>query len=155
LLKTPREVSPSTSSRSVSFEDLVSSLVNENRSLFTKKTKEISGFHGGEYETIVFWDVASCILVEIYWRFRGVTASIIRVMSKYLWDVGQFLQDNTAQHPRRTNVLTFPENVENAESERGTIPLRTTGVKRQQILEKCSYHLPQYQAKGPMNVKVM
>jgi hypothetical protein len=29
----------------------------------------------------VFWDVASCCLVEIYRRFRGVAASIIGVIA--------------------------------------------------------------------------
>jgi hypothetical protein len=32
---------------------------------------KISGSHGGEYEDDVFWDVASCSLIEVYRRFRA------------------------------------------------------------------------------------
>jgi hypothetical protein len=32
----------------------------------TKNVCEISGSHGGEYETAVFWVVALCSLVEVY-----------------------------------------------------------------------------------------
>jgi hypothetical protein len=43
----------------------------------TRKGKEeerhcyISGSFGGEYEVTVFWDIAPCVLVELYRRFRG------------------------------------------------------------------------------------
>jgi hypothetical protein len=40
----------------------------------------------------IFWDAVSCSLVEVYQRFRG---------SKHLWNVGRFLPDYMAQHPRR------------------------------------------------------
>jgi hypothetical protein len=52
---------------------------------------------------LVFWDVAACSLVEIYRRFRG--AYFLHRPddggSKHLWNVGLFLPDCLAQHPRR------------------------------------------------------
>jgi hypothetical protein len=45
-------------------------------------------------EMTVFWYVAPCSLVEIDRRFRGVYCL-------HHQSVGQFLQDYTAQHPRR------------------------------------------------------
>jgi hypothetical protein len=33
---------------------------------------EISGSHGGEYEMIVFWDIAPFSLIKVDHRFRGV-----------------------------------------------------------------------------------
>jgi hypothetical protein len=40
---------------------------------------EISGSHGGEYEDgCLFWVVAPFSVVEVYQRFRGASASIIR-----------------------------------------------------------------------------
>jgi hypothetical protein len=38
----------------------------------------------------VFWVVAPCSVVEVYWRF-----------SKHLWNAGEILLDYTAQQPRR------------------------------------------------------
>jgi hypothetical protein len=51
----------------------------------------------------LFWDVAPCSLVEIYRRFRR--AYCPRNLpddrgSKHFWNVGQFLRDYAAQHPR-------------------------------------------------------
>jgi hypothetical protein len=40
-------------------------------------------------KTTVFWDAASCSLIEVHRRFRGV------------WCVGKVLTDNTSHRPRR------------------------------------------------------
>jgi hypothetical protein len=56
--------------------------------------REISGCTAASIKMAVFWDVAPCSLVDIDRRFRA-----------HLWNVGQFLQDYTAQHPRRQSSL--------------------------------------------------
>jgi hypothetical protein len=55
----------------------------------------------------VFWDVTLRSVVEIERRFRGAYCLHIHGVeggSKYLRNVGQFLQDYMAQHPRRCSV---------------------------------------------------
>jgi hypothetical protein len=59
-------------------------------------------------EMTVFWDVAPCSLIEIDRRFGRAYClhhedddSAGDGGSKHIWSVGQFLRDNTAQHPRR------------------------------------------------------
>jgi hypothetical protein len=47
--------------------------------------------------TTVFWNVASCSLVEMYRRFR----------SACLWNVGKLLPEYTAQSPRRLVIFIF------------------------------------------------
>jgi hypothetical protein len=54
----------------------------------------------------VFWDVAPCSHVEVYWSFRG--AYCIHHQgddgrSTHLWNVSQLRCDYTALHPRRLN----------------------------------------------------
>jgi hypothetical protein len=51
-------------------------------------------------EITVFWDVAQRSLVEVYRRFTGAYC-LQHQGPDHLWNVGKFLQDNTAQHPRR------------------------------------------------------
>jgi hypothetical protein len=53
-----------------------------------------------ELEKTVFWDGAPCRLLDIDRRFRGAH-NPDDGGSKHLWNVGQFLPDYTAQHPRR------------------------------------------------------
>jgi hypothetical protein len=51
----------------------------------------------------VFWRDEPCSLVEIYRRFRGAYCLHHQgdeYRSKHLWNVGQFLLDNTAHHAR-------------------------------------------------------
>jgi hypothetical protein len=67
--------------------------------------------HGTGVKIAVFWDVAPYSLVEIYRRFRGVYCLFHQGDddddggSKHLWNVGEFLPDYTAQHPRRQSPL--------------------------------------------------
>jgi hypothetical protein len=51
--------------------------------LFANKIvfRKISGFHGGEYEVKVFWDVAPCSHVEVGDVSAVRTASKIRAMN--------------------------------------------------------------------------
>jgi hypothetical protein len=60
---------------------------------------------------IVFWDVAPCSLIEVYQRFRGTYCihhhSPDDGGSKHLRNVGKFLPDYTAQHPRRQPSSSF------------------------------------------------
>jgi hypothetical protein len=51
----------------------------------------------------VFWDVAPCSLVEVYWCFRGaccLDCSPDNGGSKHLWNVGKLLPDYTALQPK-------------------------------------------------------
>jgi hypothetical protein len=47
----------------------------------------------------ILWDVAPCSLAETDYRSDDGG-------NKYLWNVGQFLRDYTAQHPRRQRDRT-------------------------------------------------
>jgi hypothetical protein len=55
----------------------------------------------------VFWVVASCSLVEVYWHFRGACCLHHQGDcpddgdSKYLWNVSKFVTDYMVQQPRR------------------------------------------------------
>jgi hypothetical protein len=62
----------------------------------------------------VFWDVVPCGMVEHDWHFRG--AYCLHHLpdeggSKHLWNVGQYLPDYMAQHPKSQlssgNILTL------------------------------------------------
>jgi hypothetical protein len=57
----------------------------------------------------VFWDVAPCSLIEIYRRYSGAYCLHHNRSddegSMYLWNVGKFLPDYMAQHPRRQPSL--------------------------------------------------
>jgi hypothetical protein len=49
----------------------------------------------------VFWDIAPCALVFDR-RFKGAYCDLPDDRgSKHLWNVGKYLPDNAAQHPRR------------------------------------------------------
>jgi hypothetical protein len=53
---------------------------------------------------IIYWDIAPCSLVEINQCFRGAYCLHHQGNdggSKHLWNIGKFLWDYMAQHPRR------------------------------------------------------
>jgi hypothetical protein len=50
----------------------------------------------------VFWVVAPCSLVEVYWRFRGACC-----LHQHLWNVGKLIPDYMVQQPSRQLSLMF------------------------------------------------
>jgi hypothetical protein len=59
----------------------------------------------------VFWVVAPCSLVDVYWHFKGVCCLHQQGLhhpddggSKNLWNVGNLLPDYTAQQPKRQSL---------------------------------------------------
>jgi hypothetical protein len=58
---------------------------------------------GEVYDRLTSEDVVPCILVEIKRRFRDVFSLVME--NKGFWNVGTFLRDYTAKHPRRQSTL--------------------------------------------------
>jgi hypothetical protein len=58
-------------------------------------------------KTVVFWTVALCSLVKVYWGSRGTSDE----GSKDLWNISRLLPDYKAQQTQKTAIfrLHFPE----------------------------------------------
>jgi hypothetical protein len=73
----------------------------------------------------VFWDVAPCILLEVYQSFRGACCLHHEVTdygcSKHLWNVSKLLPDYIAKHPTRHSSSSSPP----SEPEFSTRPVLT------------------------------
>jgi hypothetical protein len=64
-------------------------------------------FTAASMKMAVFWVVAPCSLVEVYWRFRG--SCCLHHQGTHRSDVGKILPDYMAQQPRRQPSSDSPK----------------------------------------------